>query len=94
MRRSPAVQVARTALRDPDKGYVQYILNSVNLTLLEREIVTRSEIDGTGLETICNTLENWDNSKTICSYVNCVKIKRNGMLNISDFIHGLKTNRV
>ena len=89
MRRSPAVQIARTALRDPDKGYVQYILSSVNLTLLEREIVEKSEIHGIDIESICMGLDNWK-KKNDCSYYNCARIKRSGMLKIAEFINSLK----
>jgi hypothetical protein len=89
MRRSFLVDTAHKALRDPDKNFVGYIMRNVNLTKLEREIITKSEIDGMDLENVCNTLENWRNKKTICSYYHCSKIKRIGMEKIGELINGM-----
>ena len=90
MKRSPLVDRAHKALQNPDKQATETLLASVNLTLLELEIITCSELDGIDLETICNTLAYWNgnlkrNGK-ICSYVNAAKIKRNGMLKIGDYL--------
>jgi hypothetical protein len=86
MKRGYLVEIAHRALINPDKGLAYQVLKSVNLKLLEREIISRSEIDGIDLETICNTLENWNNQKRICSYENCARIKRIGMIKIGSFI--------
>ena len=90
MKRSPAVEQVHRVLKDPDRGFIDYILSTVNLTLLEKEIITRSEIDNTDLETICNTLQNWNNPKRACSYVHAVKTKRQGMIKIYNFLQILK----
>lgn len=92
MRRSFLVEIAHNGLTDPDREFVSYLLSKVNLTLLEHEIIIRSEIDGVDLETICNSLKNWNNPKTICSYDNCAKIKRAGMLKIGSFINTICAN--
>jgi len=78
--------MARRVLRSPDRKVAEFVLASVNLTLLEKEIITRSEIDGTPLEAICNSMRHWNNPKTVCSYANCVKIKRKGMIKIAKFL--------
>lgn len=89
MKRSPQVELAHKALQDCDKGFADYIFLNVNLTLLEKEIVKKSEIDGLDLETICMSLENWKNGngkKPDCGYSNCHRIKRTGMLKIGEYL--------
>ena len=86
MKRSPLVQIALDALSVPEKSKVDYILNSVNLTLKEREVIIKSVLGGIDLETICNNFIHWNKSKRICSYSNIVKIKRSGMEKIGHFI--------
>jgi hypothetical protein len=90
MKRGRLTENAHRALINPDKGRAQSLIESVNLTLLEREIISRSEIDGVDLETICNTLKNWNNSRKICSYIYCAKIKHNGMVKIGTYIQAKK----
>ncbi|GHV84298.1 hypothetical protein AGMMS50212_16380 [Spirochaetia bacterium] len=85
MRRSYLIEIAHNALKNPDKSAVDNILNSVNLTLLEREIIIRSEIDKINIETICNTFQNW-NKKSVCSYSHCKNIKQTGMIKIGQYI--------
>jgi len=89
MRPSPPVEMARKVLRSPDRKIADYLLASVNLTLLEKEIIVRSEIDGTRLEVISVSLKNWNNPKRDCSYANCVKIKKKGMLKIAKFLKSI-----
>ena len=86
LKRSPLVEKAHRVLTHCEKGVADYILNSVNLTLLEKEIITKSEIDGVDLETICMGLENWK-KKNDCSYANCYFIKRTGMLKIGEYLN-------
>jgi hypothetical protein len=85
MKRSYLVEHAHKALRSHDRQGVVRLLESVNLTLLEREIIKRSELDGTDLETICNTLKYW-RGKNICSYVYCQKVKHTGMKKIGLYL--------
>ena len=91
LKRSPLFQIALDALSVPEKSKVDYILNSVNLTLKEREVIIKSVLGGIDLETICNNFVHWDNSESICSYSNIVKIKRSGMIKIGQFINGNKS---
>jgi hypothetical protein len=83
MKRSILVQTAHNALRDREKGFAEYLLNQVNLTLLEKEIITRSEINGERLETICCSLVN-KNKKHDLSYSNGSRIKQVGMIKIGE----------
>ena len=86
MKPSPPVEAAQRVLINPARKVAEFVLAPVNLTLLEREIITRSEIDGTPLEAICNSMRHWNNPRTVCSYANCVKIKRRGMIKIAKFL--------
>ena len=90
MKRSPLMQLAHDALQIYDKAKVDSLLNSVNLSLKEREVIIRSEIAKTDLETICNSFLHW-NKKTICSYPHIVRIKKSGMEKIGLF---LKDNKM
>ena len=95
MKPSPPVEMARRVLRSPDRKVAEFVLASVNLTLLEKEIITRSEIDGTPLEAISVSLENWNNPRRDCSYSNCARLKRKGMLKIAEYLAGMeKYNRM
>ena len=94
MKRLPLVQLAHKSLNDYEKSYVEFIINSVNLTPLEKEILIKSEIEKIDLESVCNSLENW-NKKSVCSYSNCAKIKRCAMIKIGIFIENhLLANKV
>jgi hypothetical protein len=86
MKRGNLVEIAHRALSNPNKSLSATLLESVNLTLLEKEIISRSEINGTDLETICNSLKNWNRPGRICSYENCARLKRTGMIKIGDFL--------
>jgi hypothetical protein len=79
------VQTAHNALRDSEKGFAEYLLNQVNLTLLEKEIITRSEINGERLEAICCSLVN-KNKKHDLSYSNGSRIKQVGMIKIGEYL--------
>lgn len=85
MKCSILYQLAKDALKDPDKRVTDIVLNSVNLTFREKEVIIRSEIAGQDLETICNSFLNW-NKKSICSYSHIVRIKKIGMEKIGQFI--------
>jgi hypothetical protein len=85
MKRLPVVEIAHRALHDSEKGFIKYLLNQVNLTLLEKELITRSEINGEKIETICLSLKNWGR-KNDCSYSNGAKIKRTGMIEIGEYL--------
>ena len=49
MERTRLVDIAHKALKTPDKLYALKLLESVNLTLAEREIIERSELDRTDI---------------------------------------------
>lgn len=83
--KSLLVKLASEALRNPDQSEVRKLLEAVNLSKQEREVVVRSEIHKTDLETICNSFEHW-NKKTICSYPQIAKIKRTAMIRIGEYI--------
>ena len=85
MKRSPLVEKAHRVLTHCERGLSDYIFNSVNLTLLEREIIQKTEIDGIDIETVCMNLESW-NKKNYLSYSHCATIKRQGMIKIGNFI--------
>ena len=85
MKKSPNVALAHKALKDHDRGFAEYLLTNVNLTLLEREIIRKSVIDGMDIETVCMNLENW-NKKNDISYYHCAKLKSTGMSKIGLFL--------
>jgi len=85
MKRSRLVEKAHKVLSHCEKGLSDYIFNSVNLTLLEKEIIQKTEIDGMDIETVCMNLENWKKKNDI-SYSHCVTIKRQGMNKIGKFL--------
>jgi len=93
MKRTPLVELAHIALNDKDKCFANYLIEQVNLTLLEKEIIRKSEIDGIELETICMNLENW-HKKNDCSYSNCYAIKRKGMLKIGEYLNNAKNYKI
>ena len=89
MKRSPLVEKAHKVLTHCEKGLSDYIFNSVNLTLLEKEIIQKTEIDGMDIETVCMNLENWKKKgkkQNDISYYYCVKIKGSGMKKIGEFL--------
>jgi hypothetical protein len=71
MKRYPLVEKAHKVMKHCEKGVQDYIFNSVNLTLLEKEIIIKSEIDGLDIETICMNLTNWKKKNDI-SYYHCI----------------------
>ena len=91
MKRSPLVEIAHKALKDNEKGFAEYLLETVNLTLLEKEIIRKTVLDGLKTETSCMELKHWHNRFRDCSESNANKIKRQGMLKIGEY---LKTQKV
>ena len=89
MRRGYLVQLAHDALRNPDRRESLSLLEKVNLSQKEREVIVRSELDKTGMETLCNTFGSW-NRKTICSYSHAIRIKRDGMTKIGLYLEAAK----
>jgi hypothetical protein len=85
LKRCPLVLLAKKALKNPDRLAVDALLDSVNLSLREKEAIKRHEIDKTDLETICNSFESW-NKKPPCSYSNILRIKKFGMKKIGAFL--------
>jgi len=89
MRRGYLVQLAHDALQNPDRQKSIELLEKVNLSLKEREVIARSELDKTDMETLCNTFESW-NRKTICSNSHAIRIKRDGMAKIGMYLEAAK----
>jgi hypothetical protein len=85
MKRSPLIEKAHRLMKHCEKGVQDYIFNSVNLTLLEKEIIIKSEIDGMGMEAVCISLTNWK-KKNYISYSHCAKLKKSGMEKIGEFL--------
>jgi len=78
MKRSPLIEKAHRVIKHCEKGVQDYIFNSVNLTLLEKEIIIKTEIDGTDIEPICMNLESWK-KKNYIRYSHCAKLKKSSM---------------
>ena len=93
MKRSPNVALAHKALKDHDKGFTEYLLSSVNLTLLEKEIIRKTVIDGIDIESACMNLESW-NKKNDISYDYCKKLKSIGMNKIGLFLINNNTLKI
>ena len=91
MKRSPLIETAHRALQDNEKGFAEHLLEAVNLTLLEKEIIKKTELDGMKTETACMNLEHWHNKKRDCSESNANKIKRQGMIKIGEYLKNLKS---
>ena len=91
MRRSPLVDIAHKALQDNEKGFAIHLLDAVNLTLLEKEIIKMTELDGMKTETACMELKYWHNKKRDCSESNANKIKRQGMIKIGEYLKNIKS---
>jgi len=85
MKRTPNVALAHKALKDHDRGFAEYLLTNVNLTLLEKEIIRKTEIDGLDIESTCMKLESW-NKKNDISYQYCARIKNSGMNKIGIYL--------
>jgi hypothetical protein len=85
VKRSKLVGTAHNALQSPDRMQALSIINVVNLTLLEREIIIRSELDGENLFDVSMSLKNWVKNPP-CSLPNCNKLKRLGMVKIGTFL--------
>ena len=77
---------------NPDVKAVKELLASINLSLKESEVILRSEIGKTDLETICNSFINW-NKKRPCSYSHIVSIKKKGMIKIGKYLTEKKTKK-
>ena len=90
MRRSPFVEIAHKALKDNEKGFAEHLLEVVNLTLLEKEIIKMTELDGMKTESACMNLKHWHNKRD-CSESNANKIKRQGMIKIGEYLKNLKS---
>jgi len=85
MRRSYLVEIAHKALQAPDRLSAENLLDSVNLSLREREVIVRSELDKASVETICNSFTNWGR-KSVCSQPHMHRIKKNGMEKIGRYL--------
>ena len=85
MKKSPYVALAHKALKNHNRTFIENIFNNVNLTLLEKEIIIKTLIDGLDIESVCMNLENW-NKKNDISYDYCAKIKSSGMNKIGLFL--------
>jgi len=92
MRRNPLLERAREALKNPDRRATETLLDSISLTLREREVVVKSEIDGWTLEAICNSFAHWGR-KSVCSYVHMVRIKKHGMEKIGRYLAARNDNK-
>ena len=86
MRRSPLIDTAHKALQDREKSFAEKLLDTVNLTLLEKEIIKKTEIDGMKTEMACMKLEHWHNNRRACSESNANFIKRKGMIKIAEYL--------
>ena len=86
MKRSPLLTIAHEALQNPNRHEITSLLDNTNLSLKEREVIIRSEIDKQDLESICNSFANWD-KEGICSYPHIVRIKKTGMEKIGKFLN-------
>jgi len=91
MKRSELVEIAHLTLQNPDQAEVKKLLDAVNLSRREREVIVKSEIGNISLETICNDFDNWKGvdtkgNKTICSYPHIVRIKTTGMKKIGQYL--------
>jgi len=86
MKRSLLLEIAHKALQSPCKASVQQLLDDVNLSLREKEVIIRSELGKQDLETICNSFVHWG-KKSICSYPHIVRIKKAGMEKIGRYIN-------
>ncbi len=75
---SEIVKLAKVALSDVDKNRVISLLNNVNLTKMERDIVQRTELDG---ERLCDMADLFSLSIDSVSL-----IKRNAMRKIGVYI--------
>lgn len=85
MKKSPYVALAHRALKDHDKSFIDNVFKNVNLTKLEREIVTKTVIEGADIESSCMELETW-NKRNDISYDYCAKIKSSGMNKIGEYL--------
>jgi len=87
MKRRPILQDAHDALRNPNKKAVTKLLDSVSLTLQEREVIEKNCLQGLTLEEICNDFVNWgQDKKSICSPSQIYRIKRSGMRKIGSIV--------
>jgi hypothetical protein len=78
MKRKPLVALAHAALRDVNKKRVLKLLDSVNLTTNEKEIVLRTEINGERLKTMEDVFG--------LTADGVMKLKRNAMLRIGNYL--------
>jgi hypothetical protein len=54
------VKIARKALHDPQRRNAEHLIYAANLTLEEKEIVMRNELDGLSLYVICGAIPSDD----------------------------------
>ncbi|GHU22163.1 hypothetical protein FACS1894164_03970 [Spirochaetia bacterium] len=80
-----SIRKVRMALRHPDKSAVLTLLTEVNLTLLEKEIIIRSELDGESVQWIACTLVQWKRHR-MPSFSYCEKVKRRAMRKIGLYL--------
>jgi len=91
MKRNSLVELAKKALSNPNQQEVDSLLKAVNLSRLQKEVVIRSEINKTDLETICNFDKEGNPKKKIYSYSHIVRIKKEGMEKIGQYLKDNKT---
>jgi len=76
-----------------DRQKIEKLLDKVNLSVKEKEIIAKSEIDKIDLETICNEMANW-NKKSVISYSNLYRIKKSGMMKIGFYLINSNKNAI
>lgn len=80
MQRSPAIQRVHDELQNVNRKYVTELINSVNLTPKERDIVIKTELEGV------STAELEDQYNL--AFTTIIKTKKKAMLKIFKFLSG------
>lgn len=78
MKRSPVINLAHTALQDVRKNVVMDLIDSVNLTPQEKEIIIKSELEGMRIAELQDQFN--------LSVDSIMRIKTKGMQKIGAFI--------
>lgn len=78
MKRSPVINIAHIALQDVRKNVVMDLIDSVNLTPQEKEIITKSELEGIRIAELQDQFN--------LSVDSIMRIKTKGMQKIGAFI--------
>lgn len=78
MKRSPVINIAHIALQDVRKNVVMDLIDSVNLTPQEKEIITKSELEGMRIAELQDQFN--------LSVDSIMRIKTKGMQKIGAFI--------